>query len=74
MYVDPSPKASADLFARLKDFFGRDSKTVSGVGDGAYLDSGGGLYVRKGKVRFFLAGAGTSKQLNDLAAGIAGQL
>jgi hypothetical protein len=74
MYVDPSPKASADLFARLKDFFGRDSKTVSGVGDGAYLDSGGGLYVRKGKVRFFFVGAGTSKQLNDLAAGIAGQL
>ena len=74
VYVDPSPSASADLFARLKMYFGSGSTTVSGVGDEAYLDKGQGLHVRKGKVRYFLDGAGTPKQKNDLALGVAGQL
>jgi hypothetical protein len=47
---------------------------VSGVGDEAYLDKEKGLHVRKGKVRYFLDGAGSPKQKNDLAVGIAAQL
>ena len=74
VYVDPSPSASADLFAKLKSYFGVGSTPVNGVGDEAYLDKEHGLHVRKGKVRYFLDGAGTPKQKNDLAVGIAGQL
>jgi len=74
VYVDPSPSASADLFAKLKGYFGEGSTPVSGVGDEAYLDKEHGLHVRKGKVRYFLDGAGTPKQKNDLAVGIAAQL
>ncbi len=74
VYVDPSPSASADLFARLKTYYGTGSTPVSGVGDEAYIDKDHGLHVRKGKVRYFLDGAGTPKQKTDLAAGIAAQL
>jgi hypothetical protein len=74
VYVDPSPSASADLFAKLKTYFGNGSTTAGGVGDEAYLDKLHGLHVRKGKVRYFLDGAGTPKQKSDLAVGIAGQL
>jgi hypothetical protein len=74
VYVDPSPSASADLFAKLKSYFGEGSTAVSGIGDEAYLDKDQRLHVRKGKVRYFLDGAGTPKQKNDLAAGIAAQL
>ncbi len=73
-YVDPSPSASADLFAKLKSYLGDGSTNVSGVGDEAYLDKDRGLHVRKGKVRYFLDGAGTPKQKNELAVAIAGQL
>ena len=74
VYLDPSASASADLFAKLKSYFGTGSKDVSGVGDEAYLDKLGGLHVRKGKVRYFLSGTRDSKKLNDLANGIASQL
>ena len=74
VYVDPSASASADLFARLKSWFGAGSKDVSGVGDEAYLDKLGALHVRKGKVRYFLDGSRDSKKLNDLASGVAAQL
>lgn len=75
-YVDPSPAASAELFARLKSFFGRGSTSVAGLGDEAYIDTGHGLHVRKGKVRFFLSATSgaTDKQLKDLGLGVAGQL
>src|SRR6266568_7011042 len=73
-YVDPSPAAAADLFARLKSFFGKGSTAVDGIGDEAYLDVNRGLHVRKGKARFFIGGAGSEKQLTDLANGIIGQL
>jgi len=74
-YVDPSPTASAELFAKLKSFFGRGSTPVTGIGDEAYLDAQHGLHVRKGKVRFFIsAKAASDKQLRDLATGVAGQL
>ena len=73
-YVDASPAAAADLFARLKSFFGTGSTDVAGVGDEAYLDKNRGLHVRKGKVRFFVTGHGTDKQIRDLALGIATQL
>ncbi len=74
IYVDPSPSASTDLFAKLKTYFGSGSTAVSGIGDEAYLDKLKGLHVRKGKVRYFLDGMGTPKQKNDLAVTIAGQL
>jgi len=73
-YVDPSPSASAELFGRLKDFFGKGSTPVSGIGDECYLDTRHGLHVRKGKVRYFVSGAATDKQLKELASGVAGQL
>ena len=53
--------------------FGKTT-AVAGVGDEAYLDKDRGLHVRKGKVRFFIGGAGTDKQLTDLANGVVGQL
>jgi hypothetical protein len=73
-YVDPSPAASAELFARLKGFFGRGSAAVAGLGDEAYVDVSHGLHVRKGKVRFFISGPATDKQLNDLASVVLGRL
>ena len=74
VYVDPSASASADLFAKLKSYFGSGAKDVSGVGDEAYLEKLGGLHVRKGKVRYFLSGTQDTEKLNDLAKGIAAQL
>ncbi len=74
IYVDPSPAASTELFAKLKMYFGAGSTAVSGVGDEAYVDKLKGLHVRKGKVRYFLDGAGTPKQKNDLALSVAAQL
>ena len=74
-YVDPSPSAAADLFARLKGFFGKGSTPVAGIGDEAYSDANRGLHVRKGKVRFMIGGgAASDKQLRDLASGVVGQL
>ena len=74
IYIDPSPSASAELFAKLKNYFGTGSAAVSGIGDEGYLDKMHGLHVRKGKARYFLDGAGTPKQKSDLALAIAGQL
>jgi hypothetical protein len=74
VYVDPSPSASADLFAKLRSYFGNGSTAVSTVGDEAYLDKLHGLHVRKGKIRYFLDGAGTPKEKSDLGIGIAGQI
>jgi hypothetical protein len=73
-YVDPSPAATTDLFARLKSFFGSGSTSVPGLGDEAYVDVSHGLHVRKGKVRFFLSGSGNDKQLKELATGVVGRL
>ena len=73
-YVDPSPSASAELFAKLKMYFGAGSTEVTGIGDEGYLDKTKGLHIRKGKVRYFLDGAGTPKQKNDLALVVAVQL
>lgn len=73
-YVDPSPAAATELFARLKTFFGTGSTSVTGLGDEAYVDVSHGLHVRKGKVRFFLSGSATDKQLKDLANEVSGRL
>jgi len=73
-YADPSPAAATDLFARLKKFFGQGSTPVAGLGDEAYSDVNHGLHVRQGKVRFFISGSATDKQLKDLAGGVVGQL
>jgi hypothetical protein len=79
-YVDPSPAAATDLFARLKIFYGPPTP-VAGLGDEAYFDSKHGLHVRKGKVRFFLSlenmksfTPSNENQLKDLAIRVTGQL
>lgn len=76
-YVDPSPAAATDLFARLSKFYAPPTP-VSGIGDEAYFDPQHALHVRKGKVRFYLnlspVGASTEKQVKDLAAAVIARL
>lgn len=78
-YVDPSPAASKELFARLSMFYGQ-STPVTGLGDEAYFDAQHAIHVRKGKVRYYLnldplgTPAATEKQLKDLATEVAGKL
>ncbi|HEV2468873.1 MAG TPA: hypothetical protein VGS78_06740 [Candidatus Sulfotelmatobacter sp.] len=74
IYIDPSPKAATDLFAKLKFYFGSGSTPVTNLGDEAYIDANHGLHVRKGKARFFIDGEATNQQRETLATGIAGQL
>jgi hypothetical protein len=76
-YVDPSPSAAADLFARLSKFFGPPTPTT-GVGDQAYFDKQHGLHVLRGKVRFYIAiddfTPAVERQLENLASQVAGRL
>lgn len=76
-YVDPSPSAAADLFARLSKFFGPPTP-LSGVGDQAYFDKHHALHVLKGKVRFYIAmddfTPAIEKQLENVASQVAGRL
>lgn len=79
-YVDPSPSAATELFARLKVFYGTPTP-VSGLGDEAYFDRDHGLHARKGKVRFFISlspignfDEAKQKQLRDLGSRVAAQL
>ena len=78
-YVDPSPSAAADLFARLSKFYGRQTP-IAGLGEEAYFDEQHGLHVRTGKVRFYLKLEPTDftpaieKQLKELASRVAGRL
>jgi hypothetical protein len=79
-YVDPSPAAATDLFARLSAFYGTPTR-VTGLGDEAYFDRAHALHVRKGKVRFYVNLSPIStftpaieKQLKDLGSRVAGQL
>lgn len=74
IYIDPSPKAATDLFAKLKFYFGSGSTPVTNLGDEAYIDANHGLHVRKGKARYFIDGEATDKQRETIATGIAGQL
>lgn len=53
VYVDPSPSAATDLFARLKAFYSPPT-AVPHLGNEAYFDPEHALHVRKGKVRFYL--------------------
>jgi hypothetical protein len=52
-YVDPSPAAATELFAKLGKFYSPQTP-VAGLGDEAYFDPEHALHVRKGKVRFYL--------------------
>ena len=78
-YVDPSPSAAADLFAKLGKFYSPQTP-VAGLGDEAYFDPEHALHVRKGKVRFYLnldpvnSAPTVEKQLKELAGGVAGRL
>ncbi len=78
-YVDPSPSASAELFAKLSRFFGTPTP-MTGLGDEAYFDEAHGIHVRKGKVRFYFDlepmdfTPAIEKQLKDLASRVAGRL
>jgi hypothetical protein len=78
-YVDPSPSAAADLFAKLSKFYGPQTP-IGSLGDEAYFDRQHALHVRKGKVRFYLnlepmdVTPAIEKELRDLASRVAGQL
>jgi hypothetical protein len=78
-YVDPSPSAAEDLFAKLSKFYGPQTP-ITGLGDEAYFDRQHGLHVRKGKVRFYINlepmdfTPAIEKQLKDLASRVAGRL
>ncbi len=78
-YVDPSPSAAAELFARLSKFYGPPTP-VAGLGDEAYFDRQHAVHVRKGKVRFYINleplnfTPAIEKQIKDLASRVAGQL
>lgn len=76
-YVDPSPSAAAELFARLSTFYSPPTP-VKDLGDEAYFDPEHALHVRKGKVRFYLnlspVRPATEKQLKDLGNLVAGRL
>lgn len=79
-YVDPSPSAAADLFARLSKFYGPPTP-VKGLGDEAYFDAAHAIHVRKGKVRFYINLSpmetftpAKEKQIRDLATLVAGRL
>jgi hypothetical protein len=78
-YVDPSPSAAADLFARLGKFYSPQTP-VPGLGDEAYFDPAHALHVRKGKVRFYINlgpmnfTPAIEKQLKDLAGQVIGRL
>jgi hypothetical protein len=78
-YVDPSPSAATELFARLGKFYGPQTP-IPGLGDEAYSDRDHALHVRKGKVRFYLNldpmnfTPAVEKQLKDLASRVAGRL
>jgi hypothetical protein len=79
VYVDPSPAAAADLFARLSKFYAPQTP-IAGLGDEAYSDGQHALHVRKGKVRFYINleplafTPAIEKQLEDLASRVAGRL
>ena len=76
-YVDPSPAAAKELFARLSTFYA-PPVPVKGLGDEAYFDPQHALHVRKGKVRFYInlspMEASKEKQLSDLGSAVAGRL
>jgi hypothetical protein len=78
-YVDPSPSAAADLFAKLGKFYSPQTP-VPDLGDEAYFDPAHGLHIRKGKVRFYLNlepinfTPAIEKQLKDLAGRVSSQL
>jgi hypothetical protein len=79
VYVDPSPEAATELFARLSKFYGPPTP-VSGIGDEAYLDAQHALHARKGKVRFYInLGVGNftpanEKQIKELGSQVSGRL
>jgi hypothetical protein len=76
-YVDPSPSAAGDLFARLSKFFGPPTP-ITGVGDQAYFDKHHGLHVLRRNVRFYIAmddfTPAMEKQLENLGSQVAGRL
>ncbi len=75
-YVDPSPSAAKDLFAKLKVFYS-PPVPVPDLGDEAYFDPQHAIHVRKGKVRFFLSfndEPTAEKPLKDLANQVAAHL
>ncbi|HLW48259.1 MAG TPA: hypothetical protein VKW09_10885 [bacterium] len=83
MYVESSPAAAKDAFARTRPFaasFGPITP-VAGLGDDAYRDANYALHVLKGtahySINFIPMGTYTSKedqQEKTLAAWVAGQL
>lgn len=74
VYVDPSPSAAKELFAKLKIMYS-PPVPLPDLGDEAYFEPRHSIHVRKGKVRFFISFNGeptTEKPLKDLAVQVAG--
>jgi hypothetical protein len=75
-YVDPTPSAAKDLFAKLKLFYSPPTP-VSNIGDEAYFDPQHAIHVRKGRVRFYLNLGNdprVEKPLKDLASQVVGHV
>ena len=79
VYVDPSPAAAGELFAKLSMWYGTPTP-VKGIGDEAYFDKEHAIHVRKGKVRYYLNLSSSEsawekeKQLTALTSAVAGKL
>lgn len=75
-YVDPSPSAAKELFAKLKLFYSPPTP-VADLGDEAYFDPRHSIHVRKGQVRFFISfneKPTAEKPLKDLASQVTRRL
>ena len=79
-YVDPSPAAATELFAKLGMWYSPQTP-VKNIGDEAYFDPQHAIHVRKGKVRYYINFSGAKnfsaaiqKQIENLAGKVAGQL
>ena len=80
IYVESSPDAAQQTFNKFRPYSG-PSTSVTGNWDNAYIDQEHAIHVQKGKARYYLTldpiradKAKAEKQLQDLAAWVAGQL
>ncbi|HEV3510839.1 MAG TPA: hypothetical protein VGS05_03985 [Candidatus Sulfotelmatobacter sp.] len=74
IYVDASPSDAKQTFDKLRMWYPAKS-SPSGIGDSAYIDSGGAIHVLKGKVRYYIhVDPKNEKQEEDLALSVAQHL
>lgn len=71
IYMNASPSEARQTFDKLRIWYPAKS-SPSGIGDSAYIDSGGGIHVLKGRVRYFIyLSPKNEKQEEDLALSVA---